>query len=138
MKLTSKSFADQQFIPQANAFGKIDSESHIALAGNRNPHLAWVDAPEGTKSFVVVCHDPDVPSKGDDVNQEGREVPASTVGSPALVSAHTGVRHSPSPPSRPPAARPLTKVRLEVIECMPIQVRQLNGSRLGFAGCQQP
>ncbi|ROT44784.1 YbhB/YbcL family Raf kinase inhibitor-like protein [Pusillimonas sp. NJUB218] len=77
MKLTSKSFADQQFIPQANAFGKIDSESHIALAGNRNPHLAWVDAPEGTKSFVVVCHDPDVPSKGDDVNQEGREVPAS-------------------------------------------------------------
>lgn len=77
MKLTSKSFADQQFIPQANAFGKIDSESHIALAGNRNPHLAWVDVPEGTKSFVVVCHDPDVPSKGDDVNQEGREVPAS-------------------------------------------------------------
>jgi Raf kinase inhibitor-like YbhB/YbcL family protein len=24
-----------------------------------------------------VCHDPDVPSKGDDVNQEGKEVPAS-------------------------------------------------------------
>lgn len=77
MKLTSKSFADQQFIPQANAFGKIDPESHIALAGNRNPHLAWADVPEGTKSFVVICHDPDVPSKGDDVNQEGREVPAS-------------------------------------------------------------
>ena len=25
----------------------------------------------------MVCHDPDVPSRGDDVNQEGREVPAS-------------------------------------------------------------
>jgi phosphatidylethanolamine-binding protein (PEBP) family uncharacterized protein len=25
----------------------------------------------------VICHDPDVPSKGDDVNQEGRGVPAS-------------------------------------------------------------
>jgi phosphatidylethanolamine-binding protein (PEBP) family uncharacterized protein len=24
-----------------------------------------------------VCHDPDVPSKGDDVNKEGRKVPAS-------------------------------------------------------------
>ena len=31
----------------------------------------------GTKSFAIVCHDPDVPSKGDDVNQEGRRVPAS-------------------------------------------------------------
>ncbi|HLT35431.1 MAG TPA: YbhB/YbcL family Raf kinase inhibitor-like protein, partial [Enhygromyxa sp.] len=26
--------------------------------------------------FALVCHDPDVPSKGDDVNQEGRTVPA--------------------------------------------------------------
>ena len=77
MKLTSTSFADQQFIPERYAFGKIDPGSHIALAGNRNPHLAWGDAPEGTRSFVVICHDPDVPSKGDDVNQEGREVPAS-------------------------------------------------------------
>ena len=31
----------------------------------------------GTKSFAIVCHDPDVPSKGDDVNQEGRAVPKS-------------------------------------------------------------
>ena len=31
----------------------------------------------GTKSFVVICHDPDVPSKGDDVNKEGRVVPRS-------------------------------------------------------------
>ena len=33
--------------------------------------------PAGTKSFALICHDPDVPSKGDDVNQEGRSVPAS-------------------------------------------------------------
>jgi hypothetical protein len=26
---------------------------------------------------VLLCHDPDVPSRGDDVNQEGRSVPAS-------------------------------------------------------------
>jgi Raf kinase inhibitor-like YbhB/YbcL family protein len=31
----------------------------------------------GVKSFALLCHDPDVPSKGDDVNQEGRVVPAS-------------------------------------------------------------
>ncbi|NLY26171.1 MAG: YbhB/YbcL family Raf kinase inhibitor-like protein [Alcaligenaceae bacterium] len=76
MKLVSTSFADQAFIPEQFAFGKIDAQHHVALAGNANPHLAWSDAPSGAQSFVVVCHDPDVPSKPDDVNQEGRVVPA--------------------------------------------------------------
>lgn len=76
MKLVSTSFADQAFIPEQFAFGKIDAQNHVALAGNANPHLAWSDAPSGAQSFVVVCHDPDVPSKPDDVNQEGRVVPA--------------------------------------------------------------
>jgi Raf kinase inhibitor-like YbhB/YbcL family protein len=30
-----------------------------------------------TQSFAIICHDPDVPSQGDDVNQEDRSVPAS-------------------------------------------------------------
>ncbi len=34
-------------------------------------------APGGARSFALVCHDPDVPSRGDDVNQEGRSVPKS-------------------------------------------------------------
>ena len=77
MKLRSDSFADGSPIPVEFAFGKIDPASHVALAGNRNPHLAWSEAPVGTKSFAVVCHDSDVPSSGEDVNQEGREVPAA-------------------------------------------------------------
>ena len=28
-------------------------------------------------SFAIICHDPDVPSVGDDVNQEGKTIPAS-------------------------------------------------------------
>lgn len=76
MKLTSTSFVDEMFMSERNAFGKVDGTVHVALAGNANPHLAWSDAPEGTQSFVVICHDPDVPSKPDDVNQTDREIPA--------------------------------------------------------------
>lgn len=76
MKLTSQSIQDGQWIPAEFAFAVPDANSHVALSNNRNPHLAWSDVPAGTQSFVVVCHDPDVPSRGDDVNQADREVPA--------------------------------------------------------------
>ena len=77
MKLTSLSFVDGARIPGEFAFCIIDPKTHVALSTNRNPHLAWSEAPAGTKSFAVICCDPDVPSRGDDVNQESREVPAS-------------------------------------------------------------
>ncbi|HEU4844855.1 MAG TPA: YbhB/YbcL family Raf kinase inhibitor-like protein [Burkholderiaceae bacterium] len=77
MKLFSTSFSDQMPIPGEFAFAVTDPGSHIALSSNRNPHLAWSDVPAGTQSFALICHDPDVPSRGDDVNQEGREVPAT-------------------------------------------------------------
>lgn len=76
MKVSSESFADGGAIPVEFAFGRIDPKQRVALSDNRNPHLAWSDAPPGTRSFAVICHDYDVPSKPDDVNQEGREVPA--------------------------------------------------------------
>ncbi|MES2160296.1 MAG: YbhB/YbcL family Raf kinase inhibitor-like protein [Pseudomonadota bacterium] len=77
MKLTSTSFANHQPIPGEFAFAVIAPDTHISLSTNRNPQLAWDDVPAGTQSFALICHDPDVPSRGDDVNQEGREVPAS-------------------------------------------------------------
>jgi Raf kinase inhibitor-like YbhB/YbcL family protein len=55
----------------------IDLSNHVAPGNNRNPHLAWNEIPVGTESFVLICHDPDVPSQGDDVNTIGREVPRS-------------------------------------------------------------
>ncbi len=77
MKLTSNSFADGQRIPGDYSFCVPDPTHHVCLGKNMNPHLAWTEAPSGTQSFVVICHDPDVPSRGDDVNQEGRTVPAT-------------------------------------------------------------
>ena len=64
-------------IPAKYAFGKIPAEGRFELADNKNPAISWSDAPTGTKSFALICHDPDVPSAADDVNQEGRTVPAS-------------------------------------------------------------
>ncbi len=77
MKLTTTAFADGGAIPAEFAFGKRDAKTHVALSANRNPDLAWTGAPAGTRSFAVLCVDPDVPSRGDDVNREGRVVPAS-------------------------------------------------------------
>ncbi|KHN56466.1 YbhB/YbcL family Raf kinase inhibitor-like protein [Pectobacterium fontis] len=77
LQLFSHSFQDGDAIPGQFAFAVPDEQAHLALSSNHNPHLGWRGAPQGTQSFVLICHDPDVPSRGDDVNQEGREVSAS-------------------------------------------------------------
>lgn len=74
MQLHSDNFSDRGAIPARNAFGKPGQP--VALSDNLSPHLAWSGAPHGTRSFVLTCIDVDVPSRGDDVNQEGRTVPA--------------------------------------------------------------
>jgi Raf kinase inhibitor-like YbhB/YbcL family protein len=77
MKLWSDSFHDGEAIPAEFAFARIDPKLRVALAHNRNPHLAWWDLPAGTRSIAVTCHDFDAPSVPDDVNHPDREVPAS-------------------------------------------------------------
>ena len=77
MKLNSSSFSEGQRIPGDFSFCIPDPAHHVCLGKNLNPQLAWTEAPAGTKSFALICHDPDVPSRGDDVNQEGRTVPAT-------------------------------------------------------------
>lgn len=75
MHLSSTSFSDGQAIPGDFAFCVPDPDGHATFGPNRNPALRWSEVPEGTRTFVLICHDPDVPTKPDDVNQEGREVP---------------------------------------------------------------
>jgi hypothetical protein len=77
MRLTTTAFADQGVIPAEFAFCAIDPATHVRLSQNRSPDFAWEGLPAGTRSLVLLCHDPDVPSRGDDVNQEERTVPAT-------------------------------------------------------------
>jgi len=76
MELESHSITDGERIPEAYAFCAPDPDETVTQGGNRSPHLAWSDVPDGTRSFAVICVDPDVPSVGDDVNVEGRTVSA--------------------------------------------------------------
>ena len=77
MKLTSSSFINGQAIPGELAFCIADRAHHVCLGKNLNPQLGWYDVPAATQSFALICHDPDVPSRGDDVNREDRSVPAA-------------------------------------------------------------
>ncbi len=78
MKLSSTSFTDGARIASEYAFCAPDEgPDHVKLGGNRSPHLAWAELPMGTRSLVLISHDPDVPCVPDDVNKEGRTIPAS-------------------------------------------------------------
>lgn len=76
MKLEIPAFINGAKIPGKYAFAVPDAKEHVQLSDNINPQVSWSDFPAATKSFALICHDPDVPSKPDDVNQEGKLVPA--------------------------------------------------------------
>ena len=59
MRIHSDSFEHRQPIPAEFALGARDG-----FGGNRNPHLAWDDAPAGTRSFALLCIDTDAPTDG--------------------------------------------------------------------------
>jgi|SRR6185437_6387044 len=76
LRLHSDSFGNGAPIPPEFTFGKRGESEPCTFSGNRNPHLAWRNAPAGARSFALACIDIDVPSRGDDVNQPGRSVSA--------------------------------------------------------------
>ena len=76
MKLRSDSWTNGDRIPPQFAAGRLATDGTVGFGDNLNPHLAWSELPRGAKSLVLICHDFDVPSQADDVNQPGREVPA--------------------------------------------------------------
>lgn len=71
MRLSSTSLHNGQ--PIAAEFAAGDANG---FAGNRNPQLAWSEVPEGTRSFALLCVDPDVPTVAETVGRHDCGVPA--------------------------------------------------------------
>ncbi len=76
MKLYSESFAHNHPMPDRTGFGIPHPESHMTLGQNLNPHLIWRELPSGSKTLVLLCNDPGVPSVKDNINKEGKIIPA--------------------------------------------------------------
>lgn len=67
MRLWSDDFREGEPIPDKCAYRK----------QNMSPHLAWDDVPEGTKSFALMCNDPDAPV-GDWIHWLVHSIPPET------------------------------------------------------------
>lgn len=66
----------------ANSFG--------CSGGNLSPALAWKDAPEGTRSFVVTLYDPDAPTGSGWWHWSVFDIPASATTLSGGASANGG------------------------------------------------
>ena len=75
MHIRSNSFEHRQRLPAEFAAGQPTAEG-FGFAPNRNPHLAWDDVPAGTRSFALLCIDPDVPTVKEMVGRSDVQIPA--------------------------------------------------------------
>src|SRR3546814_19166731 len=88
MRIHSSSFDSNGAIPSEFALG-----APGGFGGNRNPQLAWEDAPTGTRSFALLCIDPDAPT---DPSLAGRDDLAIPVAHPRREFIHWAMADLPA------------------------------------------
>src|SRR3546814_5972555 len=88
MRIHSSSFDSNGAIPSEFALG-----APGGFGGNRNPQLAWEDAPTGTRSFALLCIDADAPT---DPSLAGRDDLAIPVAHPRGEFIHWAMADIPA------------------------------------------
>ncbi|WP_029569812.1 kinase inhibitor [Pantoea ananatis] len=77
MRVYSQDLHDGEKMPEKHVFNGMGYQGD-----NLSPHLAWEDAPEGTKSFVITCFDPDAPTGSGWWHWVVANIPAETTSLP--------------------------------------------------------
>lgn len=72
LSLNSSAFNNSNYIPYKYAQCKSDGHGYTLPSNNISPPLSWKGVPAGTKSFVLLMSDKDIPEKSaiKDVNQK--------------------------------------------------------------------